>query len=116
MDVIIAQFDAAVLASMLAVVMAAAWGIGWWLGQNRESRYSDASTSQWYTAVLPLLSLLLALTVNTSIGMHNERQRMVVADGNAIYDPYTSAGMLDEPLKSRLQKSHWRVRESCGST
>jgi len=53
-------------------MMLVAWGVGWWLGRWRRNRYGDVKNSQWYGAVLPLLSLLLAFTVNTSIGKQNQ--------------------------------------------
>lgn len=103
MDTILAEFNAATLATMLAVLIIVAWGLGLRLGKLQLARYGDSTTSQWYAAVLSLLSLLLAFAVNTSMGMHNERQRMVVADSNGIHDFYISATMLDEPVKSKLQ-------------
>jgi hypothetical protein len=103
MNIILAEFNAAELAMILAALMTVAWGFGLWVGKQRLTRYGDSVTSQWYGAVLSLLSLLLAFTVNASMGMHNERQRMVVADSNAIRNFYVSATMLDEPAKSKLQ-------------
>ena len=104
MDVFLAQFDAATMASTLAGGMLVAWGVGWWLGRRRRIRYGDLTVSQWYGAVLSLLSLLLAFTVNTAIGKQNQRQQLAVADSQALHDCYTYAGMLNEPAKSKLQK------------
>jgi hypothetical protein len=104
MEIILAQFDAAKIASIFAVMMVVALRLGWWLGHSRKIRSSDMTNSQWYGAVLSLLSLLLAFTVNTSIAKQNQRQQLVVADSNAIRDFYTHAGVLNEPAKSKLQE------------
>lgn len=104
MDIILAHFDAAKIASLLAIMMVVALRLGWWLGHWGKSRSTDTTSSQWYGAVLSLLSLLLAFTVSTSMAKQNQRQQLVVADSNAIRDFYTQAGMLNEPAKSKLQE------------
>src|SRR5215469_5766273 len=101
MDAAFVRIDAAVVASVLAILMIAALRLGWWLG-GRASPHRTSS-SPWYTASLSLLSLLLAFTVNTSISMQSLRQQDVVLDARAIRDLYSDAGLVNEPLKSNLR-------------
>jgi hypothetical protein len=103
MNAMLNRFDAATLALVLVAMMIAALRIGWWLGHMRKTHYGDVSNTPWYSAALSLLSLLLAFTVNTSIGKQNRRQQLVVADSRAIHDFYTQAGMLKQPTKSKLR-------------
>ncbi len=98
---------------MLAVMMVAALRVGWWFGHRQKTRYGDVTNSRWYGAVLPLLSLLVAFTVNTSLGKQNQRQQLVVADTNAIREFYNYTTMLNEPTKSsfrQLIREYTRLR------
>ena len=103
MENIYAHFDAWVVSLSLAVTMLAAWGIGWSIGQRSRKRDGESPASKFDDASLALLGLLLAFTFSTSIGKHDYRRLMVVADSNAIGDFYTCASLLREPVRTRLQ-------------
>ena len=47
--------------------------------------------------------LALAFTFSMSLGKHDQRRAMVVAESNAIGDFYTCASLLPSPVRSRLQ-------------
>jgi hypothetical protein len=95
-----AQVDARVTALSLAVAMFAAWGVGRQLGRRRPT---DGRTTKFDDASLALLGLLLAFTFSMSLGKDQQRRTMVVADTNAIGDFYTCAGLLDDPVRTKLQ-------------
>ncbi|HEV2174082.1 MAG TPA: hypothetical protein VGR71_10960, partial [Nitrospira sp.] len=82
MENIFAHFDAWLVALSLAVTMLAAWGLGWWIGQAVRQRDGESPASKFDDASLALLGLLLAFTFSTSIGKHDYRRLMVVADSN----------------------------------
>jgi hypothetical protein len=103
MENIFAHFDAWLVALSLAVTMLAAWGLGWWIGQRVRKRDVESPASKFDDASLALLGLLLAFTFSTSIGKHDYRRLMVVADSNAIGDFYTCASLLKEPVRTKLQ-------------
>jgi len=103
MESIFAQFDAWLVALSLAVTMLAAWGLGWWTGQRVRERGGESPASKFDDASLALLGLLLAFTFSTSIGKHDYRRLMLVADSNAIGDFYTCASLLREPVRTNLQ-------------
>jgi hypothetical protein len=54
-------------------------------------------------AYLALLSLLLWFTFSMSLSKHERRMSMVVADSNSIGDFYTCAGLLTEPIRTKLR-------------
>jgi hypothetical protein len=54
-------------------------------------------------AALATLGLLLAFTFSLALEQHNQRRLRAVEDANAIGNFYASAGMLDEPVRARLQ-------------
>ena len=103
MENIFAHFDAWLVALSLAVTMLAAWAVGWWIGQRVRKRDGESPASKFDDAGLALLGLLLAFTFSTSIGKHDYRRLMVVADSNAIGDFYTCASLLKEPVRTKLQ-------------
>jgi hypothetical protein len=92
-----------VLALILAVAMAAAWGLGCWLGAGLRARYGEQKESKFANTSLAFVGLLLAFTFGMSLSKHDNRRDMVVADSNAIGDFYTCAGMLREPVRTKLQ-------------
>ncbi len=96
---IFAQVDARATAFALAVAMAA----GWWTGRRLRADAGEARSTKFQDASLALLGLLLGFTFSMSLGKHQQRHLMVVADGNAIGDFYVTAGLLDEPVRSKLQ-------------
>jgi fucose 4-O-acetylase-like acetyltransferase len=103
MENIFAQFEAWLVAFSLAVTLLVAWGLGWWFGQRVRKREGESRASKFDDASLALLGLLLAFTFSTSIGKHDYRRLMVVADANAIGDFYTCASLLKEPVRTKLQ-------------
>jgi hypothetical protein len=52
---------------------------------------------------MAVLGLLIAFTFGTSIARHEQRREAAVADANAIGDFYTTAALLKEPTRTRLQ-------------
>src|SRR5215831_13973814 len=65
------------------------------VGQDPGMKFTEAS--------LAILGLLLAFTFAMSLGRHDQRRLMVVAESNAIGDFYTCATLLKEPHRSGLQ-------------
>jgi hypothetical protein len=92
-----------VLALILAVAMAAAWGLGYWLGAGLRARYGEQKESKFENTSLAFVGLLLAFTFGMSLSKHDNRRDMVVADSNSIGDFYTCAGTLREPVRTKLQ-------------
>lgn len=78
-------------------------GSGWWIGQRLRKRDGEWPASKFDDASVALLGLLLAFTFSTSIGKHDQRRLMVVADSNAIGDFYTCASLLREPVRTSLR-------------
>ena len=103
MSTILTDIDAWLIAALLAVLMLASWGFGWWRGQVSQIGKSEAAPSKFNDAVLALLGLLLAFTFSMSLSRHEQRRQMVVTDSNAIGDFYTTASFLKEPVRTRLQ-------------
>jgi hypothetical protein len=89
---------------VLALAMFAAWGVGWWRGRRLKTDVGETPEVKFDDASLALLGLLLAFTFSMSIGKHDQRRMMVVADSNAIGDFYTCASLLNEPVRTQLQK------------
>jgi hypothetical protein len=96
---IFAQVDARVTALTLAVAMFATWSAARRIGLRLWTAASESRTTKFDDASLALLGLLLAFTFSMSLGKHEQRRLMVVADGNAIGDFYTCAGLLDDPVR-----------------
>src|SRR5580704_2958061 len=105
MGYIFDDIDAWTIASTVAVAMAVGWLVGRWIGQRlRLKSEGKAAVSKFLDASLAVLGLLLAFTFSTALGKHDQRRLMVVNDANAIGDFYTSASLLKEPLRTKLQK------------
>jgi hypothetical protein len=83
--------------------MLLSWSLGWWRGRRRRQAQCEASTSEFHDAILALLGLLLAFTFSMSLAKHDQRRLMVVTDSNAIGDFYTSASLVKQPLRNKLQ-------------
>src|SRR5690242_9343198 len=97
-----ATFDIWTITIALAIAMPFAWFVGRMMGRRllhsgdlKASKFDDASTA--------LLGLLLAFSFGVSFAKYDQRKLAVVADSNAIGDFYTSASLLKEPFRSRLQ-------------
>jgi hypothetical protein len=100
---ILTETDAWFLALTLAVTMAVAWGIAWRLGGWLRARHADYQESKFDNTSLAFVGLLLAFAFGMSLAKHDNRRDMVVTDSNAIGDFYTCAGMLREPVRTKLQ-------------
>src|SRR5450759_963962 len=102
-------YDASVLASAIALAMILAWCGGRWIGRRLGADHSESSerhpalAASKLGASLTLLSLLLGFPFSMSLSRHERRLSMVVADSNAIGDFYTCAGLLNEPIRTKLQ-------------
>lgn len=101
---IFSNTDSSVISLVLIFAMLVAYGLGFCMGrrlrtaecQPREFKFDDAS--------LAMLGLLLAFTFSMSLGKHDQRRVMVVSDSNAIGDFYTCASLLNDPMRTKLQK------------
>ena len=103
MENVLTDYDAWAIALILGVAMLVTWGFGLWLGRRRRTADGKPAESKFDDASVALLSLLLAFTFSMSLGKHDERRRMVVADSNAIGDFYTCASLLKDPVRTRWQ-------------
>jgi hypothetical protein len=86
----------------LAAAMFATFALGWGLGR-RWPRLGTTPPSRLDDASLATLGLLLAFTFSLALMQHNQRRERAVEDSNAIGNFYTCAGLLDHPLRGRLQ-------------
>src|SRR5437660_608289 len=86
------------IGTLLAAAMGASWALGWWRGRASGKEEREAPASKFQDAILAVLGLLLAFTFSMSLGKHEQRRQMVVADSNAIGDFYTSVSLLKEPV------------------
>jgi hypothetical protein len=102
MEEIAAALDIRLVAVTLAVATLIAWFVGQRMGE-RLRREGGATPSKFDDASMALLGLLLAFTFGTSIAKHDQRRLAVVADSNAIGDFYTCASLLKEPTRTQLQ-------------
>jgi len=103
MNQILTAVDAWVISAILALAMLAAWAAGWWRGRAVSEEPAEDAASKLNDAILALLGLLLAFTFSMSLGKHEVRRQMVVAEGNAVGDFYTCVSLLDEPKRGQLQ-------------
>lgn len=104
MEEILISYDPHLAVLFLAIAMLIAWGIAWRLGVRLRDLPGRRAGSKFDDASLALLGLLLAFSFGMSLNKHDNRRDMVVADANAIGDFYTSASMLNEPLRGKLIK------------
>lgn len=103
MDNVFVRIDAWITALAFAAAMVVAWRVGLWRGRRLLARDGDTPPSKFEDAGLALLGLLLAFTFSMALGKNERRRDMLVADSNAIGDFYTSATMLQEPARTKLQ-------------
>jgi len=106
MDHTFTDIHAWLIAVTVAFAMVVAWLAGRWQGQRvRVELKSRGQTpvSKFEDASLAVLGLLLAFTFSTALGKHDQRLMMVVADSNAIGEFYTCAGLLKEPIRTKLR-------------
>lgn len=102
MNDVINGLDERITSLAFAIAMLAAWQVGAWMGYRllmkghpKPSKFDDAS--------MALVGLLIAFSFGTSVAKHDQRRLAVVADGNAISDFYTCAGLLKEPVRGQLR-------------
>lgn len=100
---IFADIPARTLVLVLAAAMLSTWGIGWWLGTRLRLRRAQETRATLDDASLALVGLLLAFAFGMSLDRHDRRRDMVIADSNSIGDFYSCAGMLREPMRTKLQ-------------
>ena len=103
MDSLIDRFDAWVVAVAYSVAMLTFWGLGRQAGHRSPPDSGQDPGMKFTEASMAILGLLLAFTFAMSLGRHDHRSLMVVAESNAIGDFYTSATLLKEPQRSALQ-------------
>ena len=100
---IFSRIDSWITTLILAVVMLAAWGIGFRAGRRRRAEGDEPAAEKFRDAAMALLGLLLAFTFAMAYGKYEHRRLMLVADSNAIGDFYTCATLLDEPVRTKLR-------------
>jgi hypothetical protein len=103
MDALFTEVDTWTTTAALAVSIQLGWGFGWWRGRRRPQGQREAPASKFHDPILALLGLMLAFTFSMSLAKHDQRRLMVVTDNNAIGDFYTSASLVKEPLRGKLQ-------------
>jgi hypothetical protein len=106
MGAIFADVDAWAVASMVGFAMVVGWLVGRWQGHRLRVKLvpeGKIAVSKFLDATVAVLGLLLAFTFSTALNKHDQRRLMVVADSNAIGDFYTCAGLLKEPVRTKLR-------------
>jgi hypothetical protein len=102
-NTLLTEVDAWVTVLLLAAAMIASWLIAWWRGRSFSKEEGETPAGKFNDAILALLGLLLAFTFSMSLVKHEQRRQMVVTDSNAIGDFYTTASLLKEPVRGKLQ-------------
>jgi hypothetical protein len=113
-----AEADPWLTAVLVAVLMAAAWGIGWRAGRAIRARGEKPLETKFDDAALALLGLLLAFTFSMALNKYERRREAIVTDSNAIGDFYTCATLIPDPLRPRLQgviRDYTRLRLEIGT-
>lgn len=100
---IVEWIDPWIIALGFAVTMFAAWGIGWSRQRRLPHELGPDPGIKFTDAGMALLGLLLGFTFSMSLGRHEQRRAMAVADSNSIGDFYTTASLLEGPQRARLQ-------------
>jgi hypothetical protein len=95
--------DPWIAAALFALSMLAGWAVGWWRGRSLRQEARESPPHKLSDAILALLGLLLGFTFAMSLGKHDHRREMVVADSIAIGDFYTCVSLLKEPVRGKLQ-------------
>lgn len=104
MSTFLSNVDAGFTATLLAAAMFVAWMTAWSMGRRLKPEPCESTSSNKASdATLALLGLLLAFTFSMSLGKHDQRRQMLVADSNAIGDFYTCASLVKEPVRGKLQ-------------
>src|SRR6516225_6501253 len=111
MSALLTEVDAWITAVALAAAMLAGWAGGWWRGSSSHPERRAVPASKFNDAILALLGLLLAFTFSISLARHEQRRQMAVTDSNAIGDFYTTASLIKEPPRGRLQAAVRRYVE-----
>jgi hypothetical protein len=103
LDSLIHRVDAWVIALVFGVAMLTFWGVGRRSGHLFPPDSGQDPGMKFTEASLAILGLLLAFTFAMSLGRHDQRRLMLVAESNAIGDFYTCATLLKESHRSTLQ-------------
>ena len=99
MSRLLIDVDPWMAAALFALAMLAGWAVGWWRGRSLRQEARESPPHKFSDAILALLGLLLGFTFAMSLGKHDHRREMVVADSNAIGDFYTCVSLLKEPVR-----------------
>ena len=86
MSRLLTDVDPWIAAALFALAMLAGWAVGWWRGRSLREEVRETPAYKFNDAILALLGLLLAFTFSMSLGKHDRRREMVVAESNAIGD------------------------------
>jgi len=99
----VAWLDAWMIALAFGTSMVASWLLGRRWGRRRIAPADGDPSTRFTDASMALLGLLLAFTFSMSLNRYDERRQTAIAESNAIGDLYTSASLLPEPARPRLQ-------------
>src|SRR6185436_17466362 len=102
MELWIGRLDAGVIALTFGLAMTALFAVGSWRGRKFPAPAGDTG-AKFTDASMALLGLLLAFTFSMALNRYDDRRAAMVAESNAIGDLYTSASVLREPGRSKLQ-------------
>lgn len=100
----------AVFAGLLLIFLGSVW-LGYRVGQRRrENRETLAEkeaqlASAASAAMLTMIGILLGFTFSTAGSHFDSRRMLVIDDANIIDDTYVSAGFLQEPYRSNIQRT-----------
>ena len=100
---ILERFDAWITTAGLLAAMLLAWQLGRWRGHVLRNRAGNMVPESIDDAAMGVVGLLVALTFAMSLGKHDERRQVVVAESNAISDFYTCATLQEPPVRDKLQ-------------
>src|SRR5438876_915340 len=103
MDTFMARIDAQWVALIFGLCMFGSLYGGWRWGNRAKQDRGDTPSDKLTDASLALLGLLLAFTFSLALNRYEQRRQALVAEATAISDFYTSATLLKEPHRARLQ-------------
>src|SRR4051812_25391048 len=101
---ILLKGDALLLIVLLLGVLLVAAEFGFRMGRRRIKRVAKAPTVEVIqSALLTLLSLLLAFSISMAEGWHQLRVQHMLHEANAIGTAYLRADLAAEPLRAGLR-------------
>jgi hypothetical protein len=84
--------------------MVVCWCAGRWGSAHLSLDGEQKDPSRFYEASVTIIGLLLAFSFSMAAAKYDNRRAMVIQDSNGIGDFYTVVSLLQDPVKSELQK------------